>query len=582
VGLAELDPRLFSFNSKQGACAVCGGLGEIDDTIHSGEGEKYETRVCEACGGSRLRPEALSVKIGGYSIWDLVRQPAYQAQRTLESLSFGRRETPVAGPVLAEIFSRISLLNRLGLSYLSLGRSGDTLSGGEAQRVRLAAQLGSNLTGVCYILDEPTIGLHPRDNRILLDAIKALRDRGNTALVVEHDEEIIREADTIIDLGPGAGREGGRVVASGKLSDLKKVPESLTGAFINGRSHRIASHPRRYKNRRCIKIRGASQHNLKGIDVEFPLGTLICLTGVSGSGKSTLLKETLYKGVRNRLLNQFHSAGRCQSIEGWEVLDRISEVDHSPIGRTPRSVPASYIGFLSDIRKLFAMTPEARARGYKPGRFSFNVAGGRCEACKGHGSLKTSMSFLPDVYVRCEVCDGKRFSPETLAVRYKQKNISEVLELTFEEAADFFSAVPSIRRCVQFVCDIGLGYLHLGQPSPTLSGGEAQRIKLAEELVKPSRGNTLIILDEPTTGLHLYDIQKLIQVLQALVEDGKTVAVIEHNLEIIKEADYIIDLGPEGGEEGGRVVAYGSPLELIQQSEKSHTAEYLRKYLRAA
>ncbi|HPA14530.1 MAG TPA: excinuclease ABC subunit UvrA [Desulfobacterales bacterium] len=581
VGSANPDPRLFSFNSKQGACSMCGGLGEIDDAIHSGEEGKNETRVCEACGGSRLRPEALSVKIDDYSIWDLVKQPADQAQRILESFSLDRRVTPVAEPILAEIFSRISLLNRLGLSYLSLGRSGDTLSGGEAQRVRLAAQLGSNLTGVCYILDEPTIGLHPRDNRILLEAIKALRDRGNTALVVEHDEETIREADTIIDLGPGAGREGGRVVASGKLRDLKKVSESVTGAFIDGRPHRITSRLRPYKSLPSIRIRGASQHNLKGIDVNFPMGTLICLTGVSGSGKSTLLKETLYKGVRNRLLNQFHPSGRCKSIEGWEALERILEVDHSPIGRTPRSIPASYIGFLADIRKLFAMTPEARARGYKPGRFSFNVAGGRCEACKGHGSLKTSMSFLPDVYIHCEVCDGRRFNRETLDVRYKHKNMAEVLELTFEEAVDFFSPVPSIRRCVQFVCDIGLGYLRLGQPSPTLSGGEAQRIKLAEELVKTSKGKALIILDEPTTGLHLYDIQKLIQVLQALVEDGKTVAVIEHNMEMIKEADYIIDLGPEGGDAGGSVVACGSPEELILESKKSHTAEYLRKYLQA-
>ncbi len=582
IGLVALDPRLFSFNSKQGACPVCDGLGEIGGPGDSGGPGEDGHRVCETCGGSRLRREALAVKIMGYTIWDLVQQPAYQVYQMLEGFSFNRQEAPVAEPILAEILTRISLLNRLGLSYLSLGRSGDTLSGGEAQRVRLAAQLGSNLTGVCYILDEPTIGLHPRDNRVLLDALKELKDRGNTVLVVEHDEETIREADTIIDLGPGAGQEGGQVVASGKLSDLKKVSDSVTGACFDGRPHQITSRLRPYKDRPCIKIRGATEYNLKDIGIDFPLEILICMTGVSGSGKSTLLKETLYKGVRNRLLKQRHNAGRCKSIEGWEAIDRVLEVDHSPIGRTPRSVPASYVGFLSDIRKLFAMTPEARARGYKPGRFSFNVAGGRCDACKGHGSVKVAMSFLPDVYVHCEVCGGKRFNQETLAIKYKGKNISEVLELTFEEAASFFSAVPPIRRAVQFVCDIGLGYLHLGQPSPTLSGGEAQRIKLAEELAKPSGGNTLYILDEPTTGLHLYDVQRLVRVLQALIDEGKTVAVIEHNMEIVKEADYIIDLGPEGGDGGGRIVACGSPVELIDHPKSSHTARYLRKYLKGS
>ena len=467
-----------------------------------------------------------------------------------------------------------------GLSYLSLARSGDTLSGGEAQRVRLAAQLGSNLTGVCYILDEPTIGLHARDNRILIDALQTLRDRGNSILVVEHDEETIRAADTIIDLGPGAGQDGGRVVATGKLTDLKKVKSSITGALLDGQPRKIVSQPRSCENTQRVSVEGATTNNLKNIRVDFPLGHMICVTGVSGSGKSSLLKETLYKGLRNRLLKKQYPAGACKDIKGWRRLQRVLEVDHSPIGRTPRSVPASYVGFLGDIRKLFSMTPAARARGYKPGRFSFNVAEGRCDACKGQGRPKVEMSFLPDVYVPCEVCRGKRYNKETLAVQYKGKNIADVLEMTFAEAVRFFSAVPSIRRAVQFVCDVGLGYLCLGQPSPTLSGGEAQRIKLAKQLVKRTNGHTLYVLDEPTTGLHLADIQRLISVLQALVDEGNTVAIIEHNMEIIKEADYIIDLGPEGGDGGGRVVATGSPQELLKQSAKSHTAKYFKRYLR--
>jgi excinuclease ABC subunit A len=573
LGLPALDPRLFSFNSTHGACRECDGLGTVDHEDIS------EQIVCPHCRGSRLRPEALAVKIKGYSIWDLIKQPAGQLSKILKGFSFKGREAPVAKPIVSEIQTRLSLLNRLGLSYLSLSRSGDTLSGGEAQRVRLSAQLGSNLTGVCYILDEPTIGLHARDNRMLIGALKKLKERGNTILVVEHDEETIREADYLIDLGPGAGQEGGKVVASGSLSDLKKVSYSVTGASFNGRPHRLTSRFRTYRDRPSVKVRGASKHNLKGIDVDFPLGTLICLTGVSGSGKSTLLKETLYTGLHNRILKRTDGTETCKDIQGWKTLERVLEVDHSPIGRTPRSVPASYVGFLDDIRKIFAMTPEARARGYKPGRFSFNVAGGRCETCKGQGSLKVVMSFLPDVYVHCEVCQGKRFNQETLSVTYKGKNISEILELTFEEAAAFFTAVPPIHRAVQVVCDTGLGYLRLGQPSPTLSGGEAQRIKLAQELAKRSSGRSLYILDEPTTGLHFYDVQRLIQVLQALVDGGNTVAVIEHNMEIIKEADYIIDLGPEGGDKGGRVVATGSPVEILAHPNGSHTARYLRKYV---
>jgi excinuclease ABC subunit A len=575
IGLQDLDPRLFSFNSKMGACSMCDGLGLVGDF------DENKSSICPSCNGSRLKPQALAVKIGGYSIWDVVQHPAGRVQQILEGFTFAKGEAPIADPVMGEIFARLSFLNTLGLSYLSLSRSGETLSGGEAQRIRLAAQLGSNLTGVCYILDEPTIGLHPRDNRMLLKALVELKERGNSILVVEHDEDTIREADHIIDLGPGAGQDGGKVVASGRLSELKKVPESVTGASFNGHPHLITSRLRPYGDGGFLRVLGAVEHNLKAIDVDFPLGTLICITGVSGSGKSTLLKETLYNGVRNRLLRQRRLAGKCKGIQGWQKLDRVLEVDHSPIGRTPRSVPASYVGFLSRIRTLLAWTPQSRARGYRPGRFSFNLSGGRCEACKGHGSIKVAMSFLPDVYIRCDLCDGRRFNQETLDITYKGKNISEILELTFEEAAGFFSAVPYIRRAVQVVCDIGLGYLRLGQPSPTLSGGEAQRIKLAEELAKPARGRTLYILDEPTTGLHLADVESLVSVLQALVDQGNTVAVIEHNMEIIKEADYIIDLGPEGGDEGGRLVAAGSPVELIAHPNGSHTARHLKRYLRS-
>ncbi len=573
IGLQELDPRLFSFNSKQGACPRCDGLGMI-------EGRRREKDVlCPGCGGSRLNDHALSVKIQGHSIWDLVQNPSAEVRRIIRGFRFPRQEAPIANPILSEIVTRLSFMDRLGLSYLALNRSGDTLSGGEAQRIRLAAQLGSNLTGVCYILDEPTIGLHPRDNGLLLKALHELKDRGNSILVVEHDEETIRKADHIIDLGPGAGEGGGDLVATGTLAELKKNPASVTGASFNGHPHELTSRLRPYKRRPKLRVKGAREHNLKGINASFPLGTLICITGVSGSGKSTLVKETLFRGVRNRLLKRDEPAGACKSLEGWDALDRALEVDHSPIGRTPRSVPSSYVGFLSDIRKLLSMTPRARSRGYRPGRFSFNVRGGRCEACKGHGSLKVEMSFLPNVYVHCEVCNGRRFNQETLDITYKGKNISEILELTFDEAEAFFSAVPPIRRGIRAVSSIGLGYLRLGQPSPTLSGGEAQRIKLAEELAKPSRGSTLYIMDEPTTGLHVKDVQRLSAVLQELVEQGNTVAVIEHNMEIIKEADYIIDLGPGGGDDGGRIVAAGSPRELLARPNGSHTAQYLKKYL---
>jgi excinuclease ABC subunit A len=571
IGVQALDPRLFSFNSSHGSCPRCDGIGQLE--------KQGEWRVCQDCQGSRLRPEATSVKIGGHSIWDLVNQPADRLRDTLKPLAFSAHEQPIVEPILSEITTRLSLLNRLGLSYLALSRSGDTLSGGEAQRVRLAAQLGSNLTGVCYILDEPTIGLHAKDHRMLLNALKELRDRGNTILVVEHDEETIREADEIIDLGPGAGEKGGHIVAQGSLQDLKKVPSSATGMAFGSHHHGITSQLRPYKGKPAITVQGASKHNLKKLNARFPLGTLICVTGVSGSGKSTLLKEILYKEITSRLSRKKPATTWCRDVTGWETITRALEVDHSPIGRTPRSIPASYVGFLDTLRKLFAGTPEARARGYKPGRFSFNVAAGRCEACKGHGSNKVVMSFLPDVYIHCEICNGRRFNRETLAVTYKGKNMAQVLDLTFDEAADFFAPVPAIRKPVQMVCDIGLGYLRLGQPSPTLSGGEAQRIKLARELSKKTNGHTLYILDEPTTGLHLTDVQRLLTVIQALVDEGNTIAAIEHNMEVIKEADYIIDLGPEGGAKGGQVMASGSPKELVKSPGKSYTMQYLKRYV---
>ncbi len=574
IGLVNLDPRLFSFNSKQGACPGCDGLGEIEP---SNGRQSLGRRLCPRCNGSRLKREALSVKIGPYSIWDLIRQPSDKLHQLLKTLIFEPYEMPIAEPIITEILSRISLLNQLGLSYLSLARSGDTLSGGEAQRVRLAAQLGSNLTGVCYILDEPTIGLHSRDNQILIETLKTLKNRGNSIIVVEHDEETIRAADHIIDLGPGAGRNGGQIVARGKLNDLKRVKRSVTGAVFDGSPRKITSRLRPYLECPSIRVLGASAYNLKNIDVTFPLGCLICVTGVSGSGKSTLVKETLFKGLQNRMLKQRQATGSCIDIKGWQLVDRVLEVDHSPIGRTPRSVPASYVGFLTDIRRLFSLTPAARARGYASGRFSFNVPDGQCEGCKGQGHPKIVMSFLPDVYVNCELCQGKRFNHETLGIPYKGKSISDVLDMTFNEATEFFSAVPSIRRPLQFVCDIGLGYLRLGQPSPSLSGGEAQRIKLAKQLAKPSNDHTFFILDEPTTGLHFSDVQQLINILQGIVEKGNTITIIEHNLEIIKAADYIIDLGPEGGDLGGQVVAHGSPLELLKQTAVSYTARYLSK-----
>ena len=574
VGIQEPDPRIFSFNSPHGACPECEGLGVVED--YSGE-----ERTCPVCRGSRLKESVLRMKISGYSIWDMVNRDVNSLQALIHNLNYPSEYEDVVRPIIKEIDMRCELMKRLGLSYLELSRSGDTLSGGEAQRIRLSAQLGSNLTGVCYILDEPTIGLHPRDHSLLLQCLKELRDRGNTILVVEHDEKTIKEADHIIDLGPGPGEKGGRVVAEGTVKDIENSPESVTGLYLKERDRKISSRLRPYRERPYVKVLGAKEHNLKGIDVEFPLNTFICVTGVSGSGKSTLLKDTLYKGLLKRINKRDDiEAGRCRDIVGWQNIRRVLEVDHSPIGKTPRSVPASYIGILGHIRELFSKTPSSRARGYSSGRFSFNVEGGRCPYCQGHGFLKVKMSFLPDVYLKCESCEGKRFNSETLDIKFKGKNISEVLDMTFDEALDLFSTIPYLRKAISLVCDMGLGYLRLGQPSPTLSGGEAQRIKIAKELIRPSSGHTFYILDEPTTGLHMADIEKLLAVLQRLVDRGNTVAVIEHNLDVIKEADYIIDLGPESGEGGGRVVAKGSPYELIYKQNSSYTAKYLRDYVK--
>jgi len=572
LGMPSLDPRLFSFNSRHGACEGCEGVGR---SRASGD-----ESVCMVCNGSRLNRTALSVRIGGLNIWEVCAHSVSAARELLVSWQFAGREAKIAQPLIDEILNRLHFLEQVGLGYLHLGRSADTLSGGEAQRIRLAAQMGSNLRGVCYILDEPTVGLHPRDNEKLLETLTELKLKGNTIVVVEHDEETIRRADHLIDLGPGAGQHGGNLVASGTLADLQRTPQSVTGSYLNGDGRRrLTSRERKPSSGNWLKLQGARARNLKNIDVYLPLGTFNCVTGVSGSGKSTLVEETLYRALATKLNKADFQPGSHQDLLGWENLDRVMEVDHSPIGRTPRSVPATYVGVLSEIRRLFALTPEARARGYGPGRFSFNLATGRCQNCKGQGQVKVEMAFLPDVYVKCEQCGGHRYNSETLAVRYKGKNIAEVLEMTLEEGAIFFGAVGKIQRSLELLVDLGLGYLGMGQPSPTLSGGEAQRLKLANELATNHKARTLYVLDEPTTGLHIADVEKLVKVLQALVDRGHTLVVIEHNLEVIKAADYIIDLGPEGGDGGGEVVASGSPVELLNKTERSYTARYLEAYL---
>ena len=541
--------------------------------------ENYMTEIpCKACHGARLKPETLAVTVGGKNIDEVTRMTIRQADAFFTQLTLTPREAKIARQILKEIHARLNFLLDVGLDYLTLSRSAGTLSGGEAQRIRLATQIGSGLQGVLYVLDEPSIGLHQRDNNRLLATLKHLRDLGNTLIVVEHDEDTMYAADHIIDIGPGAGAHGGRVVAEGTAEEIKKNPDSVTGAYLSRRKFIPVPQKRRPGNGKFIEVVGAAENNLKNLTIKFPLGTLTLVTGVSGSGKSTLVNEILYKGIASRLYHVKGKPGKHKKIKGLENIDKIIDIDQQPIGRTPRSNPATYTGVFDAIRDLFSQTSEARMRGYKAGRFSFNVKGGRCEACKGDGILKIEMHFLPDVYVPCEVCKGARYNRETLEVRYKGKNISEVLDMTIDEAVDFFANVPRIARKLKIIQDVGLGYIKLGQPATTLSGGEAQRVKLATELSRRSTGKTLYILDEPTTGLHTADIHKLLDILQRLVSGGDTVVVIEHNLDVIKTADYIIDLGPEGGDKGGTVVATGRPEDIVKVPE-SYTGKFLRPLL---
>ena len=541
--------------------------------------ENYMTEIpCKACHGARLKPETLAVTVGGKNIDEVTRMTIREADAFFTQLTLTPRETKIARQILKEIHARLNFLLDVGLDYLTLSRSAGTLSGGEAQRIRLATQIGSGLQGVLYVLDEPSIGLHQRDNNRLLATLKHLRDLGNTLIVVEHDEDTMYAADHIIDIGPGAGAHGGRVVAEGMAEEIKKNPDSVTGAYLSRRKFIPVPQKRRPGNGKFIEVVGAAENPLKNLTVKFPLGTLTLVTGVSGSGKSTLVNEILYKGIASRLYHVKGKPGKHKKIKGLENIDKIIDIDQQPIGRTPRSHPATYTGVFDAIRDLFSQTSEARMRGYKAGRFSFNVKGGRCEACKGDGILKIEMHFLPGVYVPCEVCKGARYNRETLEVRYKGKNISEVLDMTIDEAVDFFANVPRIARKLKIIQDVGLGYIKLGQPATTLSGGEAQRVKLATELSRRSTGKTLYILDEPTTGLHTADIHKLLDILQRLVAGGDTVVVIEHNLDVIKTADYIIDLGPEGGDKGGTVVATGRPEDIVKVPE-SYTGKFLRPLL---
>ncbi len=548
---------------------------ETDSDYRRERIEEYMSQVpCPRCEGARLRPEALAVTVGGRNVHELTRMSVEEAQEFFSGVEFTQREWLIGERVVKEIRERLGFLLDVGLSYLTLSRSAGTLSGGEAQRIRLASQVGSGLVGVLYVLDEPSIGLHQRDNRKLLDTLSKLRDLGNTLVVVEHDEETIRSADHIIDVGPGAGVHGGEVVAQGAVRDLEASERSVTGDYLSGR-RRIEPPEERREPTGAVSVLGASENNLKDVDAEFPLGVFTCVTGVSGSGKSTLVNEVLHKALANAVGRGKHRPGRHRGLRGIEDVDKVIDIDQSPIGRTPRSNPATYTKLFDHIRHLFAATPEARIRGYKPGRFSFNVKGGRCEACKGDGQIRIEMHFLPDVYVPCEVCKGRRYNTETLRATYKDRSIADVLEMTVEEGCEFFDAVPAIARRLGTLRDVGLGYVRLGQPATTLSGGEAQRVKLASELGKRATGKTLYILDEPTTGLHFADVERLLSILHRLVDAGNTVIVIEHNLDVIRSADHILDLGPEGGDGGGEIVASGSPEEVSRVGE-SHTGRFLR------
>ena len=610
ISLPEITPHTFSFNSPHGACPTCGGLGEVQtevaDQAEVGsthqpvqvvEDEELENavsaRVCPDCRGTRLKPEALSVTVGGRSIAQVTHLSIEQAQRffqelvsaTLTSIDspelpvevlLSERERLIAGQLLKEIAARLQFLLDMGLDYLTLDRAAASLSGGEAQRIHLATQIGSGLTGVLYILDEPSVGLHPHDNARLIQTLIRLRDQGNSVLVVEHDEETMRASDHILELGPGAGEYGGQVVAQGTPQEIMANPHSLTGDYLARRKSIPLPEQRREGNGRSLTIKGAREHNLKNVTVDIPLGKFVVVTGVSGSGKSTLITDILYRKLARTFYRAHEQPGAHDSIEGLEYLDSVIGIDQSPIGRTPRSNPATYTGAFTGIRELFAKVAEARMRGYQPGRFSLNVKGGRCEACQGEGIVKIEMNFLPDVYLPCDVCHGKRYNREALEIRYKGKHIADVLEMPVEEAMRFFAKVPAVYKKLKALSDVGLGYIHLGQPATTLSGGEAQRVKLARELARPATGRTMYILDEPTTGLHFADIERLLQVLQRLVEAGNSVIVIEHNLEVVKSADWIIDLGPGAGDAGGQVIAEGTP-EDVAENAQSLTGSFLKR-----
>ena len=552
---------------------------ETNSDTMKAEIEKYMSdNPCPKCKGARLKPEALAVTVGGKNIFEFTSMAIREELDFINSINFSEKDKIISSQIIKEIQSRLSFLINVGLDYLDLARKAGTLSGGEAQRIRLATQIGSQLMGVLYILDEPSIGLHQRDNDRLISTLKQLRDVGNTLIVVEHDEDTMREADYIVDIGPGAGEHGGEIVAAGTLEEIMSNKNSLTGKYLTGAKKVELPEERRKGNGNFITVKGAKENNLKNVTAKFPLGTLTMVTGVSGSGKSTLVNEILYKGL-NKIVNKAKDLpGKFKEITGYENIDKIIDIDQSPIGRTPRSNSATYTGTFDIIRELFSQTQEAKMRGYKPGRFSFNVKGGRCEACSGDGIIKIEMQFLSDVYVPCEVCKGKRYNRETLEVKYKGKNIADVLNMTVEEALEFFENIPRIKNKLQTLMDVGLGYIRLGQPSTQLSGGEAQRIKLAYELSKRSTGKTLYILDEPTTGLHIHDVNRLVKILQRLVDGGNTVIVIEHNLDMIKCADYIVDLGPEGGDKGGTIIATGTP-EKIAEAKESYTGKYLKKYL---
>ncbi|MBE2143432.1 excinuclease ABC subunit UvrA [Staphylococcus argenteus] len=581
----------FTFTQRQGGTrkrtmVFEGVVPNISRRFHESPSEytremmsKYMTELpCETCHGQRLSREALSVYVGGLNIGEVVEYSISQALNYYENINLSEQDQAIANQILKEIISRLTFLNNVGLEYLTLNRASGTLSGGEAQRIRLATQIGSRLTGVLYVLDEPSIGLHQRDNDRLINTLKEMRDLGNTLIVVEHDDDTMRAADYLVDIGPGAGEHGGQIVSSGTPQKVMKDKKSLTGQYLSGKKRIEVPEYRRPASDRKISIRGARSNNLKGVDVDIPLSIMTVVTGVSGSGKSSLVNEVLYKSLAQKINKSKVKPGLYDNIEGIDQLDKIIDIDQSPIGRTPRSNPATYTGVFDDIRDVFAQTNEAKIRGYQKGRFSFNVKGGRCEACKGDGIIKIEMHFLPDVYVPCEVCDGKRYNRETLEVTYKGKNIADILEMTVEEATQFFENIPKINRKLQTLVDVGLGYVTLGQQATTLSGGEAQRVKLASELHKRSTGRSIYILDEPTTGLHVDDISRLLKVLNRLVENGDTVVIIEHNLDVIKTADYIIDLGPEGGNGGGTIVATGTP-EDIAQTEASYTGKYLKEVL---